>query len=201
MDEPIMDEPKAPRRPSERTRKVARGLVGGMRTWRQLVDSAGNRLRKFLPNLLPGNEVNTPSSTLTMIAIAVIVPVLVVTVGATIYFTYGRSIQYDRNMIEAENARARAISAGEPIRERTEWQAVLFHLREAENQNTPELEPQKRAQNELDPWKAFSLNFPRSLPGSGRRSAGWPPTRPTCICWMRSWGASCMLPRWGAASS
>jgi hypothetical protein len=171
MDEPIMDEPKAPRQPSERTRKVARGLVGGMRAWRAMLAEVGNRLRKFLPNLLPGNENNAPSSTLFLIAIAMIVPLVVVTSGATIYFTYGRSITYDKYMIEAENARARAISAGDPARERNEWKTVLLHLREAEKQKkTPELETLKReAQNELDSLEGIQrLNFyPAFVTGIG----------------------------------
>ena len=162
MDEPIMKEPKGPRQPSERTRKVARGLVGGMRAWRHMLASLGTRLRKFLPNLLPGKENSAPSSTLFLIAIAVIVPILVVTSGATIYFTYGRSITYDRYMIEAENARTRAISAGDPARERNEWKTVLLHLREAEKaRSTQELEILRReAQSELDALEGIQrLNF------------------------------------------
>lgn len=161
MDEPIMEEPREPRQPSERTRRVARGLVGGMRTWRNMLSGMGNRMRTFLPHLLPG-ENNAPSSTFLLVAIAVIVPILVVTSGATIYFTYGRSITYERYMIEAENARTRAISAGDPARERNEWKTVLLHLRKAEElKSSPELEVLRReAQNELDSLEGIlRLNF------------------------------------------
>ena len=131
--EPILDEPKEPRQPSETTRKVARGLVGGMRTWRRMVAGLGSRLGKLLPNLLPGSEgaSSSPlSSNILLALIAIAVPLMVVTAGFVMYSRFGRSIQYDRNMLEAETARTRAISAAEPARERTEWQAVMFHLRE-----------------------------------------------------------------------
>jgi hypothetical protein len=167
MDEPFMDEnePKGPRQPSETTRRVARGLVGGMRAWRRTTAGMGTRLGKILPNLFPQNEganSSSFSSNLLLALIAIAIPLMVVTAGFVMYSRFGRSIQYDRNMIEAENARTRAISAADPARERTEWQTVMFHLREAEKaRNTPELETFRReAQNELDALEGIQrLNF------------------------------------------
>jgi hypothetical protein len=165
MDEPIMAEPKEPRQPSETTRKVARGLVGGMRAWRRMVAALGNRLGKLLPNLLPardGASSSALSSNFVLALIAVAVPLMVVTAGFVIYYRFGRNIQYDRNMLEAENARTRAVSAADPARERTEWQAVLFHLREAEKaRNTPELNGLRvEAQSKLDALEGKQrLNF------------------------------------------
>lgn len=165
MDEPILNEPKVPRQPSETTRKVARGLVGGMRSWRRMVTGLGSRVGTLLPNVLPGSEgaSSSPlSSNILLALIAVAVPLLVVTAGFVMYSRFGRSIQYDKNMLEAENARTRAISAADPARERTEWQAVMFHLREAEKaRNTPELDTfRQEAQNELDALEGIQrLNF------------------------------------------
>jgi hypothetical protein len=165
MDEPIMAEPKEPRQPSETTRKVARGLVGGMRAWRRTTAGMGTGMGKLLPNLFPQREgagSSSLSSNFLLALIAIAVPLMVVTAGFVMYSRFGRSIQYDRNMIEAENARTRAISAAEPARERTEWQAVMFHLREAEKaRNTPELETLRReAQSELDALEGIQrLNF------------------------------------------
>ncbi len=165
MDEPIMDEPKEPRQPSARTRRVARGMVGGMRAWRRMVASLGSSLGKLGPNVLPGSESASSSSfssNFLLALIAIAIPLMVVTAGFVMYSRFGRSIQYDKNMIEAENARTRAISAGEPTRERTEWQAVMFHLREAEKaRKTPELETFRReAQGELDELEGIQrLNF------------------------------------------
>jgi hypothetical protein len=162
MDEPIMDEPKEPRQPSERTRRVARGLVGGMRAWRQMVSASGNRVRKFLPNLLPGNETTAPSSSFLLIAIAVIVPILVVTAAATMYFTFGRSIEYTDLYKRAEEAYAQAVSATDPARQRDGWQKVLFYLDEAEfYRTTPESQSMREtAQSSLDKLLGIQrLNF------------------------------------------
>lgn len=176
MDEPIMDEavPKQPREPSETTRKVARGLVGGMRAWRRMTAGLGDSLGKLMPNVFPQTEEVSPSSlssNFVLALIAIAVPLMVVTAGFVMYSRFGRSIQYDRNMIEAENARARAISASDPGGERTEWQAVMFHLREAEKaRKTPELEIFRReAQTELDALEGIQrLNFfPALMTGIG----------------------------------
>jgi hypothetical protein len=165
MDEPILKEPRRQREPSETTRRVARGLVGGMRAWRSFFSRLGSGAGKLLPNLLPGKEGASPSpwsSNFILVLIAIAVPLMVVTAGFVMYSRFGRSIQYDRNMIEAENARTRALNAGDPARERTEWQAVLFHLREAEkSRKTPEVNTfRQEAQNELDQLEGIQrLNF------------------------------------------
>jgi len=158
MDEPIMDEPEEPeepRQPSEATRQVARGLVSGMQAWRRMVAALGRGLQKFIPNLLPSSDGSAPSamsSNLLLTFIAVAVPVVVVTAGFVMYSRFGRSLQYDANMQQAESARTRAVSATTPSRQRTEWQAVLGYLREAEKARiTPELESfRQEAQSELD---------------------------------------------------
>ena len=158
MEEPIMDEPEEPaepRQPSEATRQVARGLVSGMQAWRRMVAALGYNLQKFLPNLLPssgGSSASAMSSNALMIFIAVAVPLVVVAVGFVMYSHFGRNLQYDANMQQAESARTRAVSATTPSRQRTEWQAVLGYLREAEKAHTtPELEKfRQEAQNELD---------------------------------------------------
>jgi len=158
MDEPIMEEPEEPpepRQPSEATRQVARGLVGGMQASRRMSAAFSRNLSKFLPNLLPGNDgfsSSTMSSNALLLFIAVAVPMVVVTVGLVMYSRFGRNIQYDANMQQAEEARTRAVSASTPARQRTEWQAVMGYLREAEKaRTTPELENfRQEAQNELD---------------------------------------------------
>jgi hypothetical protein len=158
MDEPFMDEPEEPqepRQPSETTRQVARGLVSGMQAWRRMVAGLGRSLQKFLPNVLPDKDGASPSamsSNMLLTFIAVAVPVVVVTIGFVMYSRFGRSLQYDANMQQAEEARTRAVTASTPARQRTEWQAVLGYLREAEKaRTTPELDTfRKEAQGELD---------------------------------------------------
>jgi hypothetical protein len=167
MDEPIMDEPKEPRQPSEATRKVARGLVGGMRASRRMGDAFTRTLGKFLPSVLPGSERSTPSSSFIMIFIAIIVPLLVVTVGVTVYLKFGRSYQYDNLYLQAENARTQAVSTTDPARQRDGWQAVLFYLDKAEvYRNTPESQAlRNEAQTSLDKLLGIQrLNFYPAFP-------------------------------------
>jgi len=162
MDEPIMDEPAEPRQPSEATRQVARGLIGGMQAFRRMGDSLGQTVQKFLPNLLPGVEGNAPSSSILMIFIAVVIPLLVVAAGSTVYLKYGRSYQYDNLFLQAENARVQALNAKDDARQRDGWQAVLFYLDKAEfYRTTPESEAlREEAQTKLDALLGIRrLNF------------------------------------------
>lgn len=152
MDEPIMGEPREPREPSERTRQVARGLVGGIQASRRMGDAFTQNLSRFLPNLLPGSGGSTTSSTIMMIFIAIVIPLLVVTAGSTVYLRFGRSYQYDNYFLQAENARAQAENATDPARQRDGWQAVLFYLDQADfYRTTPESEAlREEAQANLD---------------------------------------------------
>jgi hypothetical protein len=165
MDEPILDEPPEPdepREPSETTRQVARGLVGGIRASRRMGDAFTRNLSKFLPNLLPGGEGSAPSSSLVMFFIAVIIPLLVVTAGVTVYLKFGRSYQYDNLYLQADGARTQAVSATDPARQRDGWQAVLFYLDKAEfYRTTPESQAlREEAQANLDALLGIQrLNF------------------------------------------
>jgi hypothetical protein len=165
MDEPIMDEeeePDEPRQPSEATRQVARGLVGGMRASRRLGAALSQRLQKFLPSLLPDGNSNTASSTFIMVFIAIVVPLLVVVAGVTAYLKFGRSYQYDNLYLQAQAARDQALSATEPARQRDRWQAVLLYLDQAEYyRQTPESEAlRNEAQSNLDTLQGIQrLNF------------------------------------------
>lgn len=162
MDEPIMDEPEEPRQPSEATRQVARGLAGGIRASRRMGDAFMHNFSKFLPNLLPGSEGNTTSSSLLMIFIAIVIPLLVVVAGVTVYLRFGRSYQYDNLFLQAEGARTQATSASDPARQRDGWQAVLFYLDKAEvYRTTPASEAlRQEAQSNLDQLLGIQrLNF------------------------------------------
>jgi len=165
MDEPIMDESPEldePRQRSEATRQVARGLVGGIQTSRRMGAAFSRSLQKFLPNLLPGSDGSTASSTLIMAFIAIVIPLLVVTAGVTMYLRFGRSYQYDNLFLQAEAARDQALSTTDPARQRDHWQGVLLYLDQAEYyRQTPESETlRNEAQSKLDTLQGIQrLNF------------------------------------------
>ncbi len=165
MDTPIMDEPpevNEPHQPSETTRQVARGLVSGMRTSRHMGNAFSRNFQKFLPNLLPESNDPSQSSSIMMIVIAILIPLLVVTAGVTVYMKYGLSIEYDDNFRRAEEAYNQAITTTDPARQRDWWDRVLFYLDKAEfYRTTPELETMREeAQANRDELLSIQrLNF------------------------------------------
>lgn len=127
-------EKAAPERPSRRTRQTAKVLAGGIRTWRQMAERLNASLQKFLPRLLPQAEESSMAlSPSAMAFIAVLVPLVVVTMASVVYFRYGRSVQYEEYLVQAQNARATAGSLTDPSAQREAWQSELFYLDKAES--------------------------------------------------------------------
>ncbi|MGA7194023.1 MAG: hypothetical protein WBW94_10355 [Anaerolineales bacterium] len=160
-EEPIVSTPikekeskESPASPSPRTRRAAKTIVNGMQAWRRGNERMGKGLQSFLPRLLPGSE---QSSTFIMPSymmafIAILVPLVVVTIASVVYFRYGRSVQYEEYLVQARNARAIAISLTDPIAQREAWQQELSYLNSAEsnNQTTETQTMRQEAQAKLD---------------------------------------------------
>ena len=118
----------------EQQRKAARSIVAALRVSRQAADRLGNGLRNFLPHLLPTTEQNPWSlASPAMMFIAVLVPLVVVTIASAVYFRYGRSVQYEQYLVQARDARAQALALTDPVAEREAWQRELFYLDKAED--------------------------------------------------------------------
>jgi hypothetical protein len=92
-------------------------------------------MQKFVPRLLPTAASKKPLAvpTYAMVFMAIVIPVLVVTVASVVYLQFGQSIQYDELYGQALNARAQAISETDPIRQRDQWQNVLDYLDRADD--------------------------------------------------------------------
>lgn len=139
--------------PSPRARQAAKTIANGMQAWRRGVTRLGESLRNFLPRLLPGaGESSFAFSSSVMIFIAVLVPLIVVTVASAVYFRYGRSVQYEEYLVQAQDARAQALSLTEAAAQREAWQRELFYLDKAESYNeTAETRAlRQEAQSKLD---------------------------------------------------
>ena len=120
----------------------------------------GQGLQSFLPRLLPGSD---KSSTYTlpsymMAFIAILVPLIVVTIASLVYFRYGRSVQYEEYLVQARNARAIAIGLTDPVAQREAWQQELSYLNSAEsNSQTSETQTMRaEAQSKLDQLEGIS---------------------------------------------
>ncbi len=123
QDEPALaTEKPGPRQPSARTRRTAKTIANGMQTVRRGNTMAQRKLQNFLPRLLPGSPGRAgsaaspgagqnPSSlgTPVMMFIALLVPLIVVTIASMVYFRYGRSVEYEEYLVQAQNARAQAV--------------------------------------------------------------------------------------------
>ena len=146
------------------TRQMAKVMVGGIQGGRRVNERLGTFLRRFIPRLLPGAEsVETVEGepqqqqmffmpTYAMVFIAVVIPVLVVTIASVVYLRFGQSVQYDEYYSQALNARAQAVSETDPARQRDAWQSVINSVDRAEDyRQTDELKLLRtEAQSNLD---------------------------------------------------
>ncbi|HLO17161.1 MAG TPA: hypothetical protein VK206_20175 [Anaerolineales bacterium] len=119
---------------AEATRQMAKAMVGGIRTGRRVNERLGAFLRKFVPRLLPSGESKQAFTlpTYVLIMIAVVIPIMVVTMASVVYLRFGQSIQYDEFYGQALNTRALATSETDPARQRDDWQSVLTSLNKAD---------------------------------------------------------------------
>lgn len=156
-------------------RQMAKVLGGGIRTGRRANERVRTSMQSFLPRLLPGADSTKPLvlPTYLLVLIAVVIPVIVVTVASIVYLRFGQSIQYDEFYGQALNVRAQAISETDPARLRNAWQSVLADLNKAEEYRETEESRALRAeaQAHLDSVMGvmrleFIPAFPNGLGGS-----------------------------------
>jgi hypothetical protein len=142
MEPPIDVEGRAARRRvrsdahAQATRQMAKVMVSGIQVVRRTTEGFGTLGGKFIPRLLPGvNSEQSQTSTLptyVMAFIAVVIPVLVVTIATVVYLRFGQSAQFDELYLEALNQRALATASTDPALQRDAWQSVLTQLDKAE---------------------------------------------------------------------
>jgi hypothetical protein len=134
MAPPILPAEPVKREPSARTRQAARAVVGGMQAWRRGADRVNQGFQRFLPRLLPGSETGgelvLPAYVMTLIAL--LIPVIVVTVAIVVYIRYGHSLQYETYMQQAQNARSQAMNLTDPVLQVDAWRSVQLAVENAE---------------------------------------------------------------------
>lgn len=129
------EQPVPPREPSMRTRQTAKVIATGIQSTRRLSGTLGEKLRNFLPRLLPNAEATEPSapSSTWMIFMAILIPLIVVTVASVVYLRFGRSEQYDTYFRQAQQMRDQAVTLSNPVEERIAWENVLLNVEIAES--------------------------------------------------------------------
>jgi hypothetical protein len=160
---------------AEATRQMAKVMVGGIRSGRRVNEGLRSLLQRFVPRLLPSGDGTRPLvlPTYLLIIIAVVIPVVVVTMASVVYFRLGQSIQYDELYGQALNARAQAVSETDPARQRDAWQRVLNSLTKADEYRVTDESNMLRneAQSNLDGLMGilrleFAPAFPNGVGGS-----------------------------------
>jgi hypothetical protein len=147
---------------AEGKRQAARVAVNGIQTWRRATEQVGTRIRKFLPNLLPGGESDISLPVPAMAFISILIPVLVVTIAVVVYMRFGVSSQYDMYIVQAQALRSQAMTETDPMRQREAWNNVLQRVAQAEtyDTNNDTQAMRQEAQARLDALLGVSrLNF------------------------------------------
>ncbi len=152
---PKFEVPSEPREPSPQARQAAKVIVNFMQGFRHGSANLGERIRNFLPRLLPSNEttnVQPVSPAAFMGFLAILIPLIVVTISVVVYMRYGRNEQYDIYYNQAEQLKSQALSLTNPIEQRLAWENVLKNLDEAEKHNITNdtLALREEAQSNLD---------------------------------------------------
>ena len=125
-----IDQPEPPRAPSVRRRQTAKALAIGIQSTRRISETISQKLKIFLPRLLPNTEASEPvaPSNAAMIFMAVLIPLIVVTIASVVYLRYGRSQQYETYLRQAQEKQAQAVTLSDPVEQRQAWENVLLSV-------------------------------------------------------------------------
>ena len=154
VEETQSEKTEAPREPSRNARRAAKTLASGIQTSRRLSENLGEKLKKFLPRLLPNNETAEPlaPSNGVMVFIAILVPMIVVTMASVVYLRYGRSLQYESYLTQASEMRTQAAALTDPVEQRKAWENVLLNvdIAESHRQTSETISMRQEAESNLD---------------------------------------------------
>ena len=145
-------------------RQSARNLAKGMQVTREGNDKLKDTFAKIMPRILPADAPNAPLRlpNWVMGLIAVIIPLVVVTIASVVYFRFGHDIQYETAYAKVEVARARALEQIDPVAQRVAWENTIKAVDAAEEYDkTAETEAiRTEAQRNLDTLLGIQrLNF------------------------------------------
>ena len=135
-------------------RQSARGIAKGMQATREGNDKLKGAISKAIPRILPVDDPDAPFRlpTWVMVVIAIIIPLVVVTIASVVYFRFGHDIQYETAYAEVEMERARALEESDPLAQRKAWESTIEKLDIAEiyDQTDATETIRAEAQNYLD---------------------------------------------------
>lgn len=138
------------------------------KTLQKTASSMGGMMGDAVEYITPEGGFKFPHlSTSVMILIAVVIPLLVVAAGSSIYFNKGRSSQFNAYYAQAEAAAAQANGLKEPREIRKAWINALAILDQAEKygKNDKSITLRKQGQDVLDDVEGVGrLEFTPAIP-------------------------------------
>ena len=153
-DEAEEEIPSGPSTGEVFARQSARAIAKGMQLTRASNQKLKAGFEKMLPRLLPGDDSDAPVRlpTWVMSLIAVVIPLIVVTIASVVYFRFGRDLKYDGYLTQAQEARSHAIEQNDQVAQRLAWENTLHALDQAEERKSTDETRAMRieAQNHID---------------------------------------------------
>ncbi len=138
-------------------RTSARFLAQSIQNGRLFSQKISGAVEKLMPRLLPGEQDTAPAnlSGSWLAIIAIVIPVIVVTMAVVVYFNFGIPEQYNIAYQNAYNEALQTQNEQDPTALRTHWQAALTFLDQADQVRQYNVTDESRnlrikAQNALD---------------------------------------------------
>ncbi len=154
---------------SPRRQSFFRGLTTAIQRLRSGGQKVSMAIRALLPNLLPGVNEGGPEGGSSMAFLAVVVPLVIVTIASVVYGRYGTVTQYQENYARALEQAALARGESDPAEVRRAWESTLYFLERADNyRKTQESQGlRQQAQTALDNMDGIlRLDFRQAIIGS-----------------------------------
>ncbi|MDT8382652.1 MAG: hypothetical protein RQ728_10420 [Brevefilum sp.] len=130
-----------------------KGLAAILSGWRSFREKVSTFFMDLISRWTPADSDGTPRlSRGTMLLVTVLIPLIVVAIGASVYFARGRSLQYESYFEQAQLSAAVALSSEDPNQSREAWHQSLAYLDQAESyKETDEItELREQARDALD---------------------------------------------------
>lgn len=110
-----------------------KGMAVMLSRWRSLNDKVGTFFRDLISRWAPKDSHGVPQlSKGTLLLIAIIVPLVMTGIAASVYFTRGRTSQYAYYFEQAQLSASLAKAINDPIQAHDAWNQTLAYLDQAE---------------------------------------------------------------------
>jgi hypothetical protein len=120
--------PEIKRPPSRHRREIFGGLAKVIHAVRAGTQRISQGIGKFLPALMPNSDDDSEVARSSMALFAIVVPVIIVAIAATVYIHYGRTAQYTQNYDMALAQAAQARGQTNPADVRRAWDSTIYYL-------------------------------------------------------------------------